>query len=119
MNWLRKLATDKATPHSSYSYVVTINGDTSLFIVIHDSVITMLELNSDLSRIKQWAFQWKMNFNPNPNKQAQEVIFSRKLKKFCHPSLRFNNNNVSQASSQKHLGLTLDNRLTFDEHKIR
>ena len=24
--------------------------------------------------------------------------------------------NVSQASSQKHLGLTLDNMLTFDEH---
>ena len=86
------------------------------FSVIHDSVITTLELNSDLSRIKQWAFQWKMSFNPDPNKQAQEVIFSRKLKKFCHPSLRFNNNNVSQASSQKHLGLTLDNRLTFDEH---
>ena len=57
-----------------------------------------------------------MSFNPDPNKPAQEVIFSRKLKKFCHPSLRFNNNNVSQASSQKHLGLTLDNRLTFDEH---
>ena len=90
--------------------------DTSLFSVIHDSVITTLQLNSDLSRIKQWAFQWKMSFNPDPNKQAQEVIFSRKLKKFCHPSLRFNNNNVSQASSQKHLGLTLDNRLTFDEH---
>ena len=50
------------------------------------------------------------------NKQAQEVIFSRKLKKFCHPTLRFNNNNVSQASSQKHLGFTLDNRLTFDKH---
>ena len=90
--------------------------DTSLFSVIHDSVITTLELNSDLSRIKQWAFQWKMSFNPDPNKQAQEVIFSRKLKKFCIPSLRFKNNNVSQASSQKHLGLTLDNRLTFDEH---
>ena len=57
-----------------------------------------------------------MCFNPDPNKQAQEVIFSRKLKKVCHPPLRFNNNNVSQASSQKHLGLTLDNRLTFDEH---
>ena len=56
-----------------------------------------------------------MSFNPDPNKQAQEVIFSRKLKKVCHPPLRFNNN-VSQASSQKHLGLTLDNRLTFDEH---
>ena len=89
--------------------------DTSLFSVIHDSVFTTLELNSDLSRIKQWAFQWKMSFHPDPNKQAQEVIFSTKLKKFCHPSLRFNNN-VSQASSQKHLGLSLDNRLTFDEH---
>ena len=57
-----------------------------------------------------------MSFNPDPNKQAQEVIFSRKLKKVCHPPLRFNNNNVTQASLQKHLGLTLDNRLTFDEH---
>ena len=46
-----------------------------LFSVIHDSVITTLELNSDLSRIKQWAFQWKMSFNPDPKKQAQEVIF--------------------------------------------
>ena len=82
------------------------------FSDIHDSVITTLELNSDLSRKKQW----KISFNPEPNKQAQEVIFSRKLKKVCHPPLRFNNNNVSQASSQKHLGLTLDNRLTFDEH---
>ena len=93
----------------------TLFAGDSFFSVIHDSVITTLELNSDLSRIKQWAFQWKMSFNPDPNKQAQEVIFSTKLKKFCHPSLRFNNN-VSQASSQKHLGLTLDNRLTFDEH---
>ena len=57
-----------------------------------------------------------MIFNPDPNKQAQEVIFSRKLKKVCHPPLHFNNNNASQASSQKHLRLTLDNRLTLDEH---
>ena len=57
-----------------------------------------------------------MSFNPDRNKQDQEVIFSRKLKKVCLPSLRFKNNNVSQASSQKHLGLTLNNRLTFDEH---
>ena len=90
--------------------------DTSLFSVIHDSVITTSELNTDLARIKQWAFQWKMRFNPDPNKQGQEVFFSRKLKKVCHPPLCFSNNNASQASSQKHLGLTLDNRLTFDEH---
>ena len=49
--------------------------DTSLFSVIHDSVTTILELNGNLSRIKQWACQWKMIFNPDPNKQAHEVIF--------------------------------------------
>ena len=90
--------------------------DISLFSVIHDSVITTSEPNSDLAGIKQWGFQWKMSFNPDPNKQAQEVIFSRKLKKVCHPPLCFNKNNVSLASSQKHLGLTLDNRLTFGKH---
>ena len=74
--------------------------DTSLFSVIHDLVITTSELNSDLTRIKQRAFQWKISFNPDTNKQAQEVFFSRKLRKVCHPPLRFNNNNVSQASSQ-------------------
>ena len=93
----------------------TLFAGDSLFSVIHDSVITTLELNSDLSRIKQWALQWKMSFNPDPDKQAQEVIFSRKLRKVCHSPLRFKNN-VSQASSQKRLGLTLDNRLPFDEH---
>ena len=73
------------------------------------------EVNSDPAKIKQCAFQWKMSFNPDPNKQAQAIIFSRKLKKVCHPPLGFNNN-ISQVSSQKRLGLTLDNRLTFDEH---
>ena len=57
-----------------------------------------------------------MSFNPDPSKQAQEVIFSRKIKKLPHPSLVFNNNNVLQTSSQKHLGVTLDVKLTFDEH---
>ena len=54
-----------------------------------------------------------MSFNPDLNKQAQEEIFSRKLKEFCHHPLSFSNSNVFQASPQKHLRLPLDNRLTF------
>ena len=57
-----------------------------------------------------------MNFSPDPNKQAQEVTFSRKLKKVCISLYISTINNDSQASLQKHLGLTLDNRLTIDEH---
>ena len=55
--------------------------DTSLFSVIHDSQASADVLNKDLEMIHNWAFQWKMNFNPNPTKQAQEVIYSRKTKK--------------------------------------
>ena len=57
-----------------------------------------------------------MSFNPDPSKKAQEVIFSHKIKKLPHPSLVFNNNNVLQTSSQKHLGVTLDVKSTFHEH---
>ena len=57
-----------------------------------------------------------MSFNPDPNKQAQEVIFSRKINMQDHAPLIFNNNNASEAKSQKHLDIVLDNRLLFDEH---
>ena len=49
-----------------------------------------------------------MNFNPNTTRQAQELIFSRKLKKKVHPPLQFNNANVTRTSSEKHLGIILD-----------
>ena len=47
------------------------------------------ELNDDLKRTTNWAFQRKMNFNSGPNKQAQEVIFSRKQKQ-CAATHTFN-----------------------------
>ena len=62
------------------------------------------------------AYQWKMSFNPDPSKQAQEVILSRKSKKEYHPPLAVSNNNVSETNSQKHLGVVLDNRLSFENH---
>ena len=57
-----------------------------------------------------------MSFNPDTSKQAQEDIFSRKIKQLPHPPWVFNNNNALQTSSQKHLRVTLDVKLTFDEH---
>ena len=57
-----------------------------------------------------------MTFNPDRSKQAQEIIFSRKLKEATHPPFHFNNNNVSQVNSYKHLGVILDVKLTLEEH---
>ena len=90
--------------------------DTSLFSVVQDTQTSANDLNKDLEIINNWAFQWKMNFNPDPAKQAHEVIFSHKAKEIYHPPLVFNNTSVSQSSSQKHLGVILDSKLIFDEH---
>ena len=75
-------------------------------------------LNNDLLKINNWAYQWKMSFNPDPSKQAQEVIFSRKIKKPSHPDLIFNNNKVVQTPYQKHLGILLHDKLNFEHLNI-
>ena len=54
-----------------------------------------------------------MVFNPHPNKQAQEVIFSRKLQKLVYPPLHFNNIAVTQSTTQRHLGMLLNVQLDF------
>ena len=48
--------------------------------------------------------------------RPKKLIFGRKTKKICHPSLRFNNSIVSQSPYQKHLGIFLDARFTFEGH---
>ena len=55
--------------------------DTSLFTVVYDADTAASKLNRDLKIISTWAYQWKMQFNPDKNKQAIQVIFSQK--KIC------------------------------------
>ena len=57
-----------------------------------------------------------MKFNPDPNKQAQEVHFSNRINKDSSLSITFNNSKVETISSQKHLGLILDERLNLNKH---
>ena len=45
--------------------------DTSLFSVVHDTQTFANDLNKDFEIINNWAFQWKMDFNSDPTKQAQ------------------------------------------------
>ena len=57
-----------------------------------------------------------MQFKPNPNKQAQEVHFSKKSNNENSLPVTFNNAKVVTWSTHKNLGLLLDKRLTFSEH---
>ena len=67
-----------------------------------------------MQKISKWDHKWKMQFNSDLNKQAQEVIFSRKLNKPSYLNIFFNNAPVICANWEKHLGIYLDKTLNFD-----
>ena len=54
-----------------------------------------------------------MAFNPDPTKQAQEVVFSKKPQESFHPDLYFNKFVFEKVQTQKHLGLKQDKKLSF------
>ena len=86
--------------------------DTSLFTVFKNSNTAAEDMNHDLELIRQWAHDWRMSFNPDLQKQAVEIIFSRKRNKIDHPGILFNN----KVEEHKHLGLVLDSKLSVSAH---
>ena len=63
-----------------------------------------------------WAHDWMMLFNPDTQKQAVELIFSRKNSKVDHPKILFSNAPVMKVDEHKNLGLILDSKLTSSAH---
>ena len=74
------------------------------------------DLHEDLAEIGNWAFKWKMSFSPDPNKQAQKIIFSRKKIVSLHPIIYFDNKSVKSSQIHKHLGMILDSNLSYQHH---
>ena len=75
--------------------------DISLFSIVVDAKTSACKLNKDFR---------KMSFIPDLNKQAQEVIFSRKTDKSSHPLIYFNSAPVSGINFQKHLAVYLERK---------
>ena len=104
-------------PQNLRSTVKLFADDVSLFSVVKNDVsLSANDLNHDLAMISNWSLQWKMSFNPDPSKEANEVLFSGKINANPHPNLFFNGTKVNRVVSQKHLGITLDEKLSFNEH---
>ena len=53
--------------------------DISLSSVVNNAIVSASRLNNDLVKIQDCAFNSKISFNPDPNKPAKDVIFSRKM----------------------------------------
>ena len=87
-----------------------------LFSIVKDPNITANDLNHDLNVISAWAYQWKLEFNPDPLKQATEVLFTCKKIPPIHPQIFFNGIAVAKVKEHTHLGLTLLSNLSFSNH---
>ena len=57
-----------------------------LFCIVKDPTTSADELNYDLQTITEWAHQWKLEFNPDPNKQT-ELLFIQIKYTIFHPPL--------------------------------
>ena len=90
--------------------ILTFADDTMLFSIVKHPVISANELSHDLKVIYEWAYQWKLEFNPDPSKQATELLFSCKKSRPNHPPLFFNGTPVTNVKEHKHLGLILDSK---------
>ena len=87
--------------------------DTSIFSIVNDIDVSEHESDSDLRKLSMWVYQWKMSFNPDVSKQAQEIIFSKKSQKLFHPAVLFNSIPVQRSTVQKHLGVYLDEKFEY------
>ena len=94
----------KDLPNDLNSKVKLFADDTSLFTIVKDN---------DLLEISKCAYNWKMLFNPDPNKLLQEVLFSRKNKLQVYLTIYFNNMQVERTSFQKHQDILLNEKLNF------
>ena len=78
--------------------------DTMIFSIVKNRKISVDDLNHDLDDIHQWAHQWKLEFNPDPTKQATESLSSCKKSSPIHPQITI----VAKMNDQNYLGLILD-----------
>ena len=90
--------------------------DTSLFAVMQDSNTAANDMSHDLELISKWTHDWRMSFNPDPQKQTVELIFSKKKTETNYPEILFNNTPVMQVVEHNHLGIVLDSKLSFSSH---
>lgn len=87
--------------------------DTSLFIIVENPTTAANCLNSDLSKISQWASSWLVSFNPT---KTESLRFSRKLNQLHHPPLYMQNHEITEVKFHKHLGVYFSDDCSWHHH---
>ena len=81
---------------------------------MYDNETSTENFENDLKLILvcYWSVTWKMVFNPDVSKPAEEVLYiNRNSNIYNH-----NASAITPVEDHKHLGLTLENTVSFDKH---
>ena len=97
---------------NSQLYALQFADDTAL--LAHNTTLnnTINSLQQLLENTTTWFKLWRLK--PNPNK-SQFVIFNHLIKQ-TSPSIFLNNHTIRAQPSAKYLGITIDQKLNFNQH---
>jgi hypothetical protein len=87
--------------------------DTCLFIEVDDPETQAIALNEDLENLNEWASKWKVSFSPP---KTEEVTITKKREPLVHPTIYLDEVPIKKVQHHKHLGLTLSQDLSWDQH---
>ena len=89
--------------------------DTSLLSIDESWEVCENKLNRDLDRLDNWSKDWLIHFNAS---KTEYLLISNKPKinQNVHLNLILGSSNINQVSTHKHLGVVLNETLTWTNH---
>ena len=83
-----------------------LSSNSKLFYLFYFSTVKIVNVSTDqvksnLEEILNWLHYWNISLYPDPKKQKEEVIISKKRVKDDHPRIFLNNAVVQKSASQK------------------
>ena len=87
--------------------------DTMMFDVAQNISTSVSKINNDLNTLSTWAHQWRVTFNPE---KTVYMVYSRSGKHVEHDPIVFSGVNIKQVTFHKHLGIVLNNRMSWENH---
>ena len=82
---------------------------------MYDNDICIKHLKDDLNRLHEKSVKWKMLFNPEPSKPAEELILTNR-NTTSYQTVSYSGVDVMPVHYHKHLDFVLDSKMNYIKH---